>query len=56
MGLLVGYPPYVSIVNAAAVVTAAWLVQGLAARPTFHGRLPTLTLVSRLWSPDPNST
>jgi len=63
------------VVNAAAVVTAAWLVQGLAARPTFHGRLPTLrraalqpptdspmrlplsrlptlTLVSRLWTPD----
>ena len=27
------------VVNAVAVVMAAWLVLGLAARPTFHGRL-----------------
>ena len=37
MGLLVGDPPYVSVVKAAAVVTAAWLVQGLAARPGRSG-------------------
>ena len=37
MGLLVGDPPHVSVVNAATVVTAAWLVQGLAVRPGRSG-------------------
>jgi len=36
-GLLVGDPPYVPVVNAAAVVTAAWLVPGLAVRPGRSG-------------------
>ena len=33
----VGDPPYVPVVQAAAVVTAAWLVPGLAARPGRSG-------------------
>ena len=37
MGLLVGDPSYVSVVKAAAVVTAAWVVQGLAVRPGRSG-------------------
>ena len=36
-GLLLGDPPYVPVVIAAAVVMAAWLVPGLAVRPGRSG-------------------